>query len=321
MQSKHNRILERVMTRLKLKQLRLLVAVGKHRSILHAARELNTSQPAATKMIKDLEADFDVQLFERTNRGVVPTIFGEAMIRHGKLIFAQISHAAQELDDLNDGASGRVVVGTLLAASSLWLPDAIARVTQQKPNLTIKIVEGTNEFLMPLLRSGELDFIVGLLPLHRHRQEVEQERFYDEQIVAVCRPGHPLAARKNLKLDHLIRYPWIVPPPETSLRRQLDGVFIDQGFSLPEGYVESVSYLANRALLRATDMIGGFPSHVAQTDIAAGVLVKLNWQVPIPAGPVGVSFRKNTPLSPAAQFLMGELRNSAADTKSLQSRA
>ena len=99
MATRHARIVDRVATRLKLRQLRLLVAVERHGSIQYAARDLNVSQPSATKMIKDLELDFEVQLFERTNRGVVPTPFGEVLIRNGKLILAQISNAAQELDD------------------------------------------------------------------------------------------------------------------------------------------------------------------------------------------------------------------------------
>ena len=114
----HSRIVDRALTRLKLRQLRLLVAVGSHGNIQNAARELGISQPAATKMIQDLELDFEVKLFNRTNRGVIPTIFGETLIKHGKLIFAQVSNAAQELDDLNEGNSGRVVIGTLVAAST-----------------------------------------------------------------------------------------------------------------------------------------------------------------------------------------------------------
>ena len=84
-QNRHVKIVERVSTRLKLKQLRLLVAISEHSSILHAAAEICISQPAATKLLKDLETDFNVQLFDRTNRGVVPTEFGEALVRHGKL--------------------------------------------------------------------------------------------------------------------------------------------------------------------------------------------------------------------------------------------
>jgi len=225
MSHKQARIVERALTRLKLKQLRLLVAVAGRGSILHAARDMNLSQPAATKMIKDLETDFEVQLFTRTNRGVVPTIFGDSLIRHGKLVFAQIAHAAQELDDLAEGNAGRVVVGTLLAASARLLPLAIAGVLKERPNLVIKVVEGTNEVLMPGLRAGELDLVVGRLPTHRHRSDLGQMQLYDEEIVACVRAGHPLAERKGVGLKDMVDFDWILPPAETTLRRQLDQHF------------------------------------------------------------------------------------------------
>ena len=309
MAQRHSRITERVLTRLKLKQLRLLLAVGRHRSILNASKELNLSQPAATKMIKDLELDFEVQLFERTNRGVIPTVFGEALIRHGKLIFAQVSNAAQELDDLNEGASGRIVVGTLLAASPRLLPAAIAATLAARPNVAIKVVEGTNEVLMPALRAGELDMVVGRLPTHRHRGELAQVALFDERIVAVARPGHPLAGRQQ-GLAALLRYGWILPPVETSLRRQLDQLFIAEGRA-PAPVVESVSYLTNRSLLAASDLIGVMPAHVAAQDVAGGALVQLDAALPLAAGPVGVSYRKATGLSPAAAAFLTALEAAA----------
>jgi DNA-binding transcriptional LysR family regulator len=295
------RIADRALTRLKLRQLRLLVAVGQHGSILHAAREMNLSQPAATKMIQDLETDFAVRLFTRTNRGVVPTVFGETLIRHGKLVFAQIGHAAQELDDLAHGMAGRVVVGTLLAASARLLPMTIDAMLAARPDLVIKVVEGTNEVLMPRLRAGDLDLVVGRLPTHRHRDDLEQRVLYDERIVAVVRTGHPLDGQGPLTADDLAGFGWILPPPETTLRRQLDQHFAGRPGPAPRRVVESVSYLTNRALLLAGDLVSILPSHVAAVDVAAGNFAVLDWTVPVGAGPVGVSFRRISGLSPAAR--------------------
>lgn len=308
----HARILDRVATRLKLKQLRLLVAVGKHGNIQYAARELNVSQPSATKMIQDLELDFEVQLFERTNRGVVPTPYGEALIRHGKLIFAQISSAAQELDDLHEGSSGRVVIGTLLAASSSLLPLAIEQVLQDRPRLAIKVVEGTNEVLMPELRSGEIDLVAGRLPTYRYRDELTQERLFDERILVVAGPHHPLADHKGLEFDDLKKFSWILPPVETTLRRQLDQFFLKLDQYHPPFALESVSYLTNRSLLRSREYIGLMPAHVAAQDIAAGLLVRLDLTLPFGTGPVGVSYRQNGKMSPAAEAMLEALRKVAA---------
>jgi DNA-binding transcriptional LysR family regulator len=311
--SGHSRIIDRVVTRLKFKQLRLLIAVGKHRNIQNAARELNVSQPAATKMIKDLELDFEVQLFERTNRGVIATPFGEALIRHGKLIFAQVSNAAQELDDLNEGSSGRVVVGTLLAASSHLLPKAIERVLQDRPRVAIKVIEGTNEVLMPDLRTGEIDLVVGRLPTHRHRSELAQEKLFDERILAMVGKDHPLAGQTGITFDDLRPFGWILPPFETSLRRQVDQYFLKQDQYIPPFSLESVSYLTNRALLQSKDFIGLMPAQVAARDIESGLLHRLDWTVPFGEGPVGVSYRMQGQLSPSGQALLNALKAVATE--------
>jgi len=299
MSAHHSRIVDRALTRLKLRQLRLLVAVGSHGNIQNAARELGVSQPAATKMIQDLELDFEVTLFTRTNRGVVPTVFGDSLIRHGKLIFAQVSNAAQELDDLNEGNSGRVVVGTLLAASTGLLPRAIDILLDERPNVAIKIIEGTNEVLMPSLLSGEIDLVVGRLPSHRHRDKIKQEKLFEDRVLAVVGNQHPLAGKRSVSFDQAKPFGWILPPMETSLRRQIDHFFVGQQQYQPPHAIESVSYLANRALLQSRDLIGLMPAEVMTQDLANKYLSELNWIVPFGQGPIGISYHSNTGLSPA----------------------
>ena len=307
-QNRHIKIVERVSTRLKLKQLRLLVAIAEHSSILHAAEEICISQPAATKLLKDLETDFNVQLFDRTNRGVVPTEFGEALVKHGKLILAQLSHAAQELDNLNEGRGGRVIVGTLLTASAQLLPKVIRNFHEQRPNVNIVVRDGTNDFLMPLLRSGEIDMIVGRLTEYRYREEITQEILYSEEVVVVTRSGHPLTKMKSVSLQELGDSDWILPPTQTTLRRQIEKEFFDRGLPSPPNPVECVSFLTNRALLLETDMVGIFPEHVVQREIEKGELAKIKCEINISDSPVGVSYRTHAALSPAASAFLDELR-------------
>ena len=310
--SDHVKIAERVSTRLKLKQLRLLVTIDKHRSILHAAEELNMSQPAATKLLKDLEADFNVQLYQRTNRGVVPTHFGEALVRHGKLILSQISHAAQELDDLVDGLGGRVVVGTLLTASAVLLPQTIRHLHETRPNVSIIVRDGTNDILMPKLYTGDLDLVVGRLAEYRYREDLTQEVLYHERVVLVCRGQHPIMAANPLSFEEIARQNWILPPVETTLRRQIEKEFFDRGFPPPKNPIECVSFLTNRALLMASDLIGVLPFQVVESEVARGDLAIIPFELNIASGPVGVSYRDQHFLSPAALEFLSELRVQAA---------
>jgi molybdate transport repressor ModE-like protein len=309
--TRHSRIVDRAITRLKLRQLRLLVAVGQYGSIQNAARELQISQPAATKLIQDLELDFEVKLFERTNRGVTPTVFGEALIRHGKLIIAQVSNAAQELDDLSEGNSGRVVIGTLLAAAPDLLPNAIETVLADRPKVAIKVVEGTNDALMPALFSGEIDMIVGRLPAYRHRTRLVQEELFEDRVLAVVGKQHPLADKKSVSFAQIRPFGWILPPLETTLRRQVDQFFIQQDQYVPPVVLESVSYLANRSLLQTRNLIGLMPDHVVSHDVENGVLVDIDWVVPFGKGPVGVSYRGPASLSPAGTAFLAGLRHAA----------
>lgn len=311
MVARHTRIVDRAITRLKLRQLRLLVAVGKYGSIQNAGRELQISQPAATKLIQDLELDFEVKLFDRTNRGVIPTAYGNALIRHGKLILAQISNAAQELDDLTEGSSGRVVIGTLLAAAPNLLPNAIETVLADRPRVAIKIVEGTNDALMPALFSGEIDMIVGRLPAYRARAKLAQEKLFDDRVVAVVGKQHPLASQKKVRFEQIKPFGWILPPLETTLRRQIDQFFVSQKQYFPPTVFESVSYLTNRSLFQTLALIGLMPQQVVSHDIENGTLVEVDWTVPFGMGPVGISYRGPDSLSPAAAEFVKALRQAA----------
>lgn len=315
MVARHTRIVDRAITRLKIKQLRLLIAVGEFGSIQHAARQLHISQPAATKLIQDLETDFEVRLFERTNRGVIPTDFGETLIRHSKLILAQVSIAAEELEELGEGRSGRVVVGTLLAATPILLPTAIEILMRERPKVAIKVVEGTNDALMPALYSGEIDMIVGRLSAYRARAQLVQEKLFDEQILAVVGGQHPLAKEKSLSFAQLRPFGWILPPQETTLRRQVDQYFVSQKQYAPPYVMESISYLTNRALFQKHDLVGLLPEHVVANEIEQGLLVKLNWNVPFGNGPIGVSYRGPEGLSPAGAEFLKALRSVAKALK------
>jgi DNA-binding transcriptional LysR family regulator len=300
-----------VLGRLTLKQLRLVVAVHQHLSILAASRALGLSQPAATRLIKETERSLGCVLFARTNRGVRATDRGEALVRHGKLVLAQLAHAGEELDDLAEGTGGRVAVGTLLAASARLLPAAIARLRRDRPRVAVTVVEGTNDRLVPALAAGDLDFIVGRLPEFRHRDELVHEPLLVEDSCVVVRAGHPLARRRRLTLADLASADWIMPLAETTLRRQVEKAFHDAGLDAPRPAVQSLSVLTNRALLLATDMIGVWPRQVVLDDVRGGVLAVLPVALPPTAGPIGIARRRGAMLSPAASALCDALKREA----------
>ncbi len=294
-----------LLSRLKLKQLKLLVTVGEQKNILRAASVLNMAQPAATKTIRELESTLGVELFERSSRGVVPTLYGDVIIRHAKLILSQLRHASEEILSLQEGTTGKIEVGTLLAAAPTLLPRSIAILKKERPNITVSVVEGTNDKLMPMLRVGDLDLVLGRLPEYREREGLMQEVLYYEPVSIVARRDHPLASRDNLTLQELLDQDWILPPPQTSLRRQIEIAFRKEKLDPPSRAVESVSILTNHTLLLETDMIACMPFQVVEMQER---LVRLPITLKAALGPVGVTLRSDASMTPAASYFLSVLR-------------
>src|SRR5471032_2557674 len=107
-----------IRARLKTRQLLLLVAMEEEGNIHGAAEVLNMTQPAASKLLKDLEDMLEVKLFDRLPRGVRPTWYGETMIRHARMALASLSQAHEEIDALKAGRFGSCSIGAITAPPS-----------------------------------------------------------------------------------------------------------------------------------------------------------------------------------------------------------
>jgi DNA-binding transcriptional LysR family regulator len=95
-----------VRARLKTRQLLLLIALAEEGNIHRAAAALNMTQPAASKLLRELEAMLDVQLFERMPRGMRPTRYGDALIRHARAVVGSLDQAQEEVLGLKAGHLG-----------------------------------------------------------------------------------------------------------------------------------------------------------------------------------------------------------------------
>ncbi len=297
--------LERWIARkLRLRHLEIIAEVYDFRSILKASKRLNVTQPAVTKAVKDIEATLGLQLFERTTRGLLPTVYGEIFARHAKTVLAQLRYAAEELENLRIGYSGHVTVGTVLAASASLLPEAVAMLKKDRSAIAITIVDGTYDVLLPALVVGDVDMVLGRLPEAGRRPGLLYEELHAEPICLAVRKNHPLAGKKSLRLADLVDQPWVLPGQESSLRRQIEKMFIEEKLDLPRNVITSMSVLVNRVLLRKSDCIAILPYHVARDDVEQGLLALLSVKLNPLQIPVGAILRAPGELPPAARALM-----------------
>ena len=147
--------------RLRLRHLQVLLSLASTGNLSQSAAALNTTQPALSKWLKELEEDVGLPLFERHARGLRPTSHGEALIEHARRIEAHLDLARDDMQALRAGGSGLVSIGTSGVSAADTVPLAVARLLERIPRAQVRLVEGTMNLLMPQLARGELDIVVG----------------------------------------------------------------------------------------------------------------------------------------------------------------
>lgn len=288
---------------LKPRHLQLLVALDRHRHIGRAAASLNLSQPAVSLSLGELEKGLGLALFERHARGVTPNAYGECLVRHANGLLAGLDQAREELHALQTGAAAKIRVGALPAVTTALLPDALAAYKGDWPTSQVMINEGPMERLLPLLRGGELDLLVGRL-MTRAADDVSEEVLYDGLNQLVVREGHPLARRRKLQWQQLQDYPWVLPPAGSLAREPLEVALRQHGMALPLDAVETLSNSVIAGYLQKTDAVGLLSRLVARPLARSGQLAILPLDLPDPRRPIGVTWLKARPLPPAALRLL-----------------
>ena len=181
-----------IRARLKTRQLLLLQVLADEGNIHRAAQVLSMTQPAASKLLKDLEDTLGVELFERLPRGMRPTWYGESMIRHARMALASLDRARVEVEALREGRLGPVSVGAITAPAITLLPTAVASAKAQHPRLRVSVQIENSDVLLERIAQDRLDMMVGRLFERHDKSDLRYEAIAEEPVCAMVRTGHPL---------------------------------------------------------------------------------------------------------------------------------
>jgi len=288
---------------LKPRQLQLIVALDDLRSISKVAHYVKITQPAVSKALAELERDLGLQLFERTNRGIIPTVYGECLVRHARIVLVEFMNSRDELRGLQFGVSGRINVGALSATAPSILPQALALLKQKSPVIHVQVQEGTMESLLPQLWLGKLDFIVGRLASHLSEGLAEQILAQESSLI-VCAPAHRLSKRKKLGWSDLSGLPWVLPPAGTLLREPLEQAFESHHLAHPLDTIETLSVQITLSYVQCTHSLAVLPSSVARYYQELGLIHILPIELFKFKRPIGVLWNAQKPLIPSALQLI-----------------
>lgn len=297
-----------IRARLKTRQLLLLVALAEEGNIHRASQVLNMTQPAASKLLKDLEDVLEVALFDRLPRGMRPTWYGETMIRHARVVLASLNQAHEELTALKAGRFGQVTIGAITSPGLTLLPSAVAMVKKEQPTLRVGLEIENSPVLIERLQQGKLDMVVARLFAEQDKTNLRYQPLIEEPVCAIARPGHPLVDLQGLTLRDVVSAGWIVPPAGSVLRHRFELMFQEVGLAPPINVIESSALLFITRMLQQSDMLAVIAADVAQYYAAHGMVAIVPLEIPCHMDAFGIITRTDRQPSPAAEVMLTALR-------------
>jgi DNA-binding transcriptional LysR family regulator len=302
----------RLVNRLRLKHWSLLSALDDASTLHEAAERISVTQPAATKLLADIEAAFGFALFERHARGMRATPLGQEVVLHARQAQASLDRFLADLEIKQRGGHGHLVFGAIMGAAPDIVARAVAEIKRERPRLNVRIVGETSDQIGALLEHREIELAVG-----RFTDPLQHNRFHfvplsDEPLRAVVRRGHALARRQSLDWGEMVRWPWVLQTIRTPARQILEQEFARADVSSPSDVIECTSIFATLQLVQSSDAIAVMPESVVRDHVRARLLVELPVRVGRELKAFGLLTRRDEPLSEVANAFVAHLRRSAS---------
>lgn len=301
----------RIRRQLKLRELDVLLAVAQCGTMLKAAQQLAMSQPAVSKAIADLEQTLGVRLFDRSSRGVEPTLFGVALLRWANAVFDDVAQGVNEIDFLANPGAGLVRVAAAPQIIAGILPVVLASLRRDYPRITFHIsTAGDAAHQYRELRDRNVDLIISRIHATGNFQnEIHSDVVFDDPIFLVAGANNPLVRRRKLSLKDITGEAWTLPPSNQSVTGLFfDKMFRSQGVEPPEHAVTCRSIEMLTALLCSGSFLSIYPLSVLKFGRGLSSIKVLPFEVPMQPDPVGILTWKRRTISPVCKLFILRFR-------------
>lgn len=295
-----------------LAQLQIFAAVATHGGVRAAARVLGMAQSGVTEQLRKLEASVGVSLFERSNRGVTPTPFGERLLIRATLIAGEFARAEQELRQLQGDFQGTIVLGMSTEPLIAVFPRVLSDFHVRYPRVSIHMMSGTSRAMVGGIRDGRLDFACAFVPDTADVAGLSLTRLFRSEPVVVCRSGHPLRHARSLAAlaDAQwigTRQPDLKAPPVSRLTDLFEGA----GLGKPEIVATTEALFDSLHLVAHTDYLALEPRAVTTHPFFERFLERIDIAETPRVADIFLVQRAGIPLPPAVQELASMLASYA----------
>lgn len=282
----------------------LILAIAEEGTVSAAAERLTTSQPALSRTLGDLERRLGTKLFDRHSRGMTATPVGEALAGHGRAVLAVNHRAQRELDIRLVTSATELLLGVVPQLSVVPIARALAALEHADPALRVHARIGAQEDLLPDLRRGDLDVVIGPSGLDL---DFVSTPLFEERPVLVVRRTHPLTSCGGDDLEALASYPWITPPAGDPAVARVAALFRDAGMDAPIPAITTLDIPLTANVALESDFIAVLPHDVALFAVGVGRAAILPVTLPGPRTFISALQRRDLPQRPEVAALLDAL--------------
>jgi len=249
-------------------QLRHLIALAQSGSFSRAAQAVHLTQPALSRSIQALEVELGVTLFDRVGRRAEPTPMGREAVERAR----QVLFDAQELQErgraVAEGRAGTLRIGLGSGPAALLMTPLLLDVARERPRWRVEVARGATDLLLQRLRARTLDAAVADLRSFAPAPDLDISMVRELEGAFMVRPGHPLARRRTVRFDELLRYPLASTPLSAEIGGRLTALYgpqahPDQAVSVRCEDIASLVEVADRSDAVLLSIRAGAPHLVA----------------------------------------------------------
>lgn len=281
--------------RIKFRHLDAFSAIARARSFKTAAEQLNLTQPAISKTLKELEEILGVVVMERSRAGVSLTPQGEIFLQFAEQSTAALRHGLRSIQ-ATGATAGRLKIGALPSVASSLLPRAVLAFVAKSPDTLVEIQEGPHHDLTGGLRSGGFDLVVGRLGAPDTMVGLSFQQLYSEEVLIVASPNSPALNVRDFAALNAFRI--LYPPKASAIRPLVARLLISQGVPLFRNRIETASSAFGCAVTMADpNSVWIISRGVVADEIENGRLVPLKIDMGPTRGAVGIMSRAEEVLS------------------------
>jgi DNA-binding transcriptional LysR family regulator len=287
------------------------MAVVQAGSMGKAARSLNSSQPAISRSIAELEHALGVSLLDRHKQGVKPTDYGRALLDCGAAVFDELRRGVRNIEFLSDPTAGEVRIATISPLAAGFASTVIDRLIQRHPRMVFHLTAADTDSLRRGLMQRDVDLVIVKRIGPFSDGQFNFEILYHDSYVVVAGGRSPWARRRKVELADLVNESWVLPPPDSVSGALIVDAFRASGVDYPRVSVFSLPREVRTHLLATGRLLTILPTSLLNFSSDGPELKVLPIRLPIPPVPVGIVTLKNRALTPIAQLFVDAARDVA----------